>query len=267
ALNDIAQALVKRQDWRPALNAYRASLELVENAEIRQTYEELRKAHGFRITDYSVESDAPQPRLCFQFSDPLANSVSDFAPYFAQSPGPVSGVTVDGSKLCLEGLKHGERYQVTVRQGLPSAVDENLLQDADYEIYVRDRTPSVQFVGKSYVLPRAGQSGIPLVSVNASKAKLELYRIGDRSLLSAVIDSNFLNQIYDYQAADIARSKGVKVWQGSMDLASKPNEDVTTAFPVDEALGQIEPGLYVMTAQPADMVAESESQLATQWFV
>jgi uncharacterized protein YfaS (alpha-2-macroglobulin family) len=267
ALNGIAQALAKRQDWRPALNAYRASLELVENEAIRQAYEELRKTYGFRITDYSVESDAPQPRLCFQFSDPLANSVSDFAPYFTQSPGSVSAVTVDGTKLCLEGLKHGERYKVTVRQGLPSSVDESLLKDADYEIYVRDRTASVQFVGKSYVLPRTGQSGIPLVSVNTTKAKLQLYRIGDRSLLSAVAGSNFLGQLYEFQAADIARAKGEKAWEGTMDLVSKPNEDVTTAFPVDEALGQIEPGLYVMTAQPADMVSDEDSQLATQWFV
>ncbi|WP_119390428.1 alpha-2-macroglobulin [Taklimakanibacter lacteus] len=266
ALNDIAQALVKREDWRPALNAYRASLALVENEEIRQTYEELRKVHGFRITDYTVESDAPQPRLCFQFSDPLSNAVSDFAPYFTQSPGAISAVTVDGTKLCIEGLKHGERYKVTVRQGLPSSVDEALLKDADYEIYVRDRTPSVHFVGKSYVLPRTGQNGIPLVSVNSTKAKLELYRIGDRSLLSAV-GSNFLDQIYNYQAGDIGRSKGQKVWEGTMDLVSRPNEDVTTAFPVDEALGKIEPGLYVMTAAPADVTAEEYSQLATQWFV
>jgi uncharacterized protein YfaS (alpha-2-macroglobulin family) len=267
ALNDIAQSLAKREDWRPALNAYRASLELVENDDIRQAYEELRKTHGFRITDYTVESDAPQPRLCFQFSDPLANSVSDFAPYFTQDPGPVSAVTVDGTKLCIEGLKHGARYKVTVRQGLPSSVDENLLKDAEYEIYVRDRSPSVQFVGKSYVLPRAGQNGIPLVSVNTSKAKLELYRIGDRSLLSAVTGSPFLGTLYDFQAAEIARSKGEKVWTGTMDLVSKPNEDVTTAFPVDEALGQIKPGLYVMTAQPADMAMGEDSQLATQWFV
>lgn len=267
SLNDIAQALVKRQDWRPALNAYRASLELVENADIRKTYEELRKTYGFRITDYSVESDAPQPRLCFQFSDPLANSVSDFMPYFTQDPGPVSAVTVDGTKLCIEGLKHGERYKVTVRQGLPSAVDESLLDNADYEIYVRDRTASVQFAGKTYVLPRTGQSGIPLISVNTGKAKLELYRIGDRSLLSAVVGSSFLDQLYGYQAADIARSKGEKVWEGTMDLVSKPNEDVTTAFPVDEALGKIEPGLYVMTAQAADVVSDEYNQLATQWFV
>jgi alpha-2-macroglobulin len=266
ALNDIAQALVKREDWRPALNAYRASLELAENAEIRLAYEELRKTHGFRITDYTVESDGPQPRLCFQFSDPLANSVSDFAPYLAQDPGAVSAVTVDGTKLCIEGLKHGERYKFTVRQGLPSSVDENLMRDAQYEIYVRDRTPSVQFVGKSYVLPRAGQSGIPLISVNAAKARLQLYRIGDRSLLSAV-GGSFLGQLYSFQADDIARSKGKKVWEGTMDLVSKPNEDVTTAFPVDEALSKIEPGLYVMTAQAADLAADYDSQLATQWFV
>ncbi|HTN98259.1 MAG TPA: alpha-2-macroglobulin, partial [Nordella sp.] len=268
SLNDIAQALAKRQDWRPALNAYRASLELVENADIRKTYEELRKTYGFRITDYSVESDAPQPRLCFQFSELLANSVSDFLPYFTQDPGPVSAVTVDGTKLCIEGLKHGARYKVTVRQGLPSAVDENLLENAEYEIYVRDRSPSVQFLGKSYVLPRTGQSGIPLLSVNTTKAKLELYRIGDRSLLSAVAGSGFLDQLYSYQAGDIARSKGEKVWDGTMDLVSKPNEDVTTAFPVDEALGTIAPGLYVMTAKAADTVAEDYyAQVATQWFV
>ncbi|MDZ5448005.1 alpha-2-macroglobulin [Labrys sp. ZIDIC5] len=267
ALNDVAQALVKREDWRPALNAYRASLDLVNNAEIREAYEEVRKDHGFRITDYTVESDAPQPRLCFQFSDPLSNAVADYAPYFTQEPGPVSAVTVDGTKLCVEGLKHGGRYKVTVRQGLPSAVDESLLKNADYEIYVRDRLPSVQFVGKSYVLPRTGQNGIPLVSVNSTQAKLALYRVGDRSLISAVIDSNFLDQIYGSQASEIARTKGKKVWEGTMDLTSTPNQDVTTAFPVDEALGKIEPGLYVMTAQPGEVKEDEDNQLATQWFV
>ncbi|CAM5769072.1 alpha-2-macroglobulin [Labrys miyagiensis] len=269
ALNDVAQALVKREDWRPALNAYRASLELAEDASIRETYEQVRKEHGFRITDYTVESDAPQPRVCFQFSDPVSNSVSDFSQYFTQDPGPVSAVTVDGTKLCVEGLKHGGRYKVTVRQGLPSAVDENLLKDADYEFYVRDREPSVQFVGKSYVLPRTGQNGIPLVSVNSRQAKLKLYRVGDRSLLSAVADSNFLDQIYGSQAGDLARTKGQKVWEGTMDLTSPPNEDVTTAFPVDEALGKIDPGLYVMTAQPGEVNDNDDEygQLATQWFV
>ena len=73
------------------------------------------------------------------------------------------------SQICVDGLKHGERYAIVIRQGVPSAIpDETLLKSADYEIYVRDRTPSVRFTGKNYVLPRTGQQGIPVVSVNSA---------------------------------------------------------------------------------------------------
>ena len=266
ALNFAAQALVKREDWRPALSAYKNSLALVENAEIRTAYEDVREQHGFRITDYTVENDAAQPRVCFQLSDPADNSVADFAQYFTQDPGPIAGVTVDGTKLCVEGLKHGSRYKFSVRKGLPSSVEEVLEKDFDYDVYVKDRAPAVHFAGKSYVLPRTGQNGIPLISVNSKQAKLTLYRVGDRSLISAVIDSNFLSQLYGDQAADIGRSKGQKVWEGTLDTASPLNEDAATAFPVDEALGKIEPGLYVMTAQSAEKPV-SEGEVATQWFV
>ena len=33
---------------------------------LRKTYEELREEHGFRITDYKVDSDSASPRVCFQ---------------------------------------------------------------------------------------------------------------------------------------------------------------------------------------------------------
>ena len=60
------------EDWRPALNAYAASLKLADEPAVRTTYEELREKHGFRITDYKVDSDSASPRVCFQFSEPLA---------------------------------------------------------------------------------------------------------------------------------------------------------------------------------------------------
>ena len=73
-----------------------------------------------------------------------------------------------------------------LRQGLPSAVGEALLKSADYEIYVRDRSPQAHFAGKAYVLPRQGQKGAPLVTVNTAKVAIDVYRIGDRNLLAAV---------------------------------------------------------------------------------
>ena len=63
---------IMSEDWRPALNAYAASLAARRRAGVRQTYEALREKHGFRITDYKVDSDSASPRVCFQFSDPLA---------------------------------------------------------------------------------------------------------------------------------------------------------------------------------------------------
>jgi uncharacterized protein YfaS (alpha-2-macroglobulin family) len=267
ALAIAAQGFGKREYWRPALEAYKESLRLVEDADNRQAYEEMREQHGFRITDYKVENDATPPRVCFELSDPVSNAVTDFAPYFRQEPGSVSAVSVEGTKLCIEGIEHGTRYKVTARKGLPSAVEEDLAKDYDYEFYVRDRNPAVRFSGKSYVLPRTGQNGVPLISVNSSEAKIALYRVGDRSLIDNVIDSNFLSQIDGYAAESIADRKGSKVWEGTLATPAPLNEEVTTAFPVDEALGKLEPGLYVMTAEPASRKADEYENIATQWFV
>ena len=64
---------------------------------------------------------------------------------------------------------------------------ETLAKSADFNVYVRDRKPLVRFTGKAYVLPRTGQRGIPVVSVNTAAVALEIYRIGDRNLLNTVV--------------------------------------------------------------------------------
>lgn len=263
----VARAMTKLQNWRSALETYKASLALVENPEIRNTYEELLEQHGFRITDYEIDSDAAQPRACFQFSEPLASRVSDFTPYFTQEPGPVSAVSIEGRKLCVEGLKHGQRYTIKVRKGLPSGLDEALRKDYEYQFYVRDRVPMAHFVGRNYVLPRTGQTGIPLVSINTRSVTLSIYRVGDRSLTAAVIDSDFLNQLDRYDAESLGRNRGQKVWEGTLETEAPLNEEVTTAFPVDEALKTLEPGLYAMTAKPGEVLSNSHDDNATQWFV
>ena len=57
-----------------------------------------------------------------------------------------------------------------------------------------------------------------------------------------------------------------------MDVASELNKDVVTEFPVLKAVGQLKPGVYLVTARPwKEKVADSEQaesvQLATQWMV
>ncbi|MGJ4939311.1 alpha-2-macroglobulin family protein [Bradyrhizobium sp. HKCCYLS1011] len=268
ALAMIGRTMADRKLWRPALDALRLSLDLREVADVRGQYERLRDEHGFRLLDYTVDSDSASPRACFQFSEDLAKR-TDFTPFVALAGTDKPALTSEDKQLCVEGLKHGERYNINLRAGLPSTVKEALPKSAEFNVYVRDRKPFVRFTGKAYVLPRTGQKGIPLVSVNTPAVSVNVFRIGDRNLINTVIDSDFQRPLSSYQLSDLGNERGMKVWSGELATAMALNQDVTTAFPVDEAIGELQPGVYVMTAAPKGPTATSDEdgQLATQWFI
>lgn len=278
SLGVLARVFEKYEIWRPALTTYRLSLDLSDNASLRSDYEALRAQRGFRLLSNKVDSDAASPRACFEFSEPLSRGRVDFAPYVAITGKGDFAVSGEERQLCVDGLRHGERYAFVIRQGVPSAIpDEKLLKSADYEVYVRDRAASVRFTGKNYVLPRTGQQGVPVVSVNADSLDLEVMRIGDRNLIGSVHSEDFLSQLGSYNASQIASDKGSSVWKGTMAVKSELNKDVTTAFPVLEAVGRLQPGVYVMFAKPTgtqktsssdgDADYDDGSTRATQWFV
>src|SRR5271154_2143071 len=247
ALAVLGRAISERKLWRPALDALRLSLDLREVAEVRGQYEKMRDEHGFRLLDYTIDSDSASPRACFQFSEDLAKR-TDFAPFVALASNDKPALTSEGKQLCVDGLKHGERYNINLRAGLPSTVKESLPKSAEFNVYVRDRKPFVRFTGRAYVLPRTGQRGIPLVSVNTPSVSIDVFRIGDRNLINTVIDGDFQRALSRYELSSLGDERGVKVWSGQLATATTLNQDVTTAFPVDEALGAMQPGVYVMTA-------------------
>ena len=80
SLNLLSRSFAERKLWRPALDSLRLSLDLREVADVRATYERMRQDHGFRVLDYSVDSDAAAPRACFQFSEALPGRRTDFSP-------------------------------------------------------------------------------------------------------------------------------------------------------------------------------------------
>jgi alpha-2-macroglobulin len=269
ALAVLGQALSERKLWRPALDSLRLSLDLREVAEVRGQYEKMRDEHGFRLLDYTIDSDAASPRACFQFSEELAKR-TDFTPFVALAGNDRPALTSEGKQLCVDGLKHGERYNINLRAGLPSTVKEGLPKSAEFNIYVRDRKPFVRFTGRAYVLPRTGQRGIPLVSVNTPSVSIDVFRIGDRNLINTVIEGDFQRALNRYELSSLGDERGVKVWSGQLTTAVTLNQDVTTAFPVDEALGTLQPGVYVMTAAakgPGSEGADDGGGLATQWFI
>ena len=253
----LGTVMAQRQQWRPALDALRLSLDLRETADVRGQYERLRDQYGFRVLDYTVDADTASPRACFQFSEDIP-ARADFSPFVVLVGADKPALSTAEKQLCVEGLQHGQSYTVTLRAGLPSVVHETLSKTADFSIYVRDRKPSVRFSTSAYVLPRTGQQGIPVISVNTSSVAVELYRISDRNLIDTIAGVGYSNG--DFQQSldrdDVERlkkSRGVAVWSGDLAVEKGAlNAETTTAFPVDQAAGNLQPGVYVMVAQTAE---------------
>ncbi|MBX3596808.1 MAG: alpha-2-macroglobulin family protein [Rhizobiaceae bacterium] len=266
ALAALAVALDRREQFRPALQAYEASLALENNSALRAEYEDLKARKGFRIVDHSVDSDNSAPRICAQFSEDLLKSGTDYAPFVTVDGKAPQSVDASGRQICIGGLEHGRNYRVTYRQGIPAQIGEVTTVPTVLNVYMPDRAQSARFSGDSFVLPAGGRRGIPLVTVNMDKAKLELYRVGDRSLAQLLTGYQFLRQLDGYDVDNVAESLGAPVWKGEIEIASQLNKEVTTSFPVDEAIPQRKPGVYVLTAQPDKAGGYYESR-ATQWFV
>jgi len=267
ALHALAIGLDRRELFRPALQAYEASLALVNSAAVRAEYEDLKARKGFRVVEHSIDSDATSPRICAQFSEDLVKAGVDYSTFVTVDDQAPKAVEASGRQICVEGLEHGKNYRVTFRPGLPAALGEVLASPVVLSIYVRDRAPSVRFTGDAFVLPATARHGIPLVTINMDVADVKLYRVGDRSLAQLLSGYQFLRQLDGYDISSIADQMGAPVWEGQVEVANELNKEVTTSFPVDEALPQRKPGVYVLTAQPLDDKRDSWESRATQWFV
>ncbi len=83
-----------------------------------------------------------------------------------------------------------------------------------------------------------------------------------------MLGSDFQRSVSRYDVEQLRDEKGQQVWTGELALEYSLNNEVTTAFPIDQALGELKPGVYVMTAAPKDAApGDDYSSLATQWFI
>jgi len=266
ALASLGEALKRRSYWRPAIDALKASLALEERTEVRQSFEALRAEHGFRLIDYKAEVEAAQPRLCLQFSEGLARAPTDLAKFLSVDGRDPQSLVIEGRQLCLEGLAHGRRYEVRLRAGLPSETGETLLKASELSVLMQDRAASVRATGRSYVLPSRGQNGIPLVTVNTDKVAVEVYRVGDRSLATALTGGDLMKQLAGHDLEALRERTGARIYSGTLEVGKKLNEEVTTAVPVSEAVGGLKPGVYALVAKPSGTRDDDDAR-ATQWFI
>ncbi|MEM8662589.1 MAG: MG2 domain-containing protein, partial [Pseudomonadota bacterium] len=265
ALAILSAVLEAQRLYRPAIFASEASVTLRFDAAEAERLERLRAQHGFRVLDYTVNTELAAPRMCIQFSEPLLGDAQSLQRFVTLDGAADPAITVESRQLCVEGLAHGERYVVGLRDGLPSTVDERLRDTAEFRVYVRDRAPTARFDANDFVLPATAE-GVPVVTVNTKELALELALVTDRNLTDTIRRGQFKSQLWRWDARHISEQQGVSVWTGTMPVESRTNEEVRTLVPVGEVIGERQPGVYVLTARPLELPNQNQT-VATQWFV
>ncbi|MGD9740293.1 MAG: MG2 domain-containing protein [Bauldia sp.] len=267
ALVAIGDAMILRQQQRVAIKALRASLALRDDSSVADHLARLVAEFGFRIISHRVDADTNEPRICLVFSDPIPAAMPNIADYVTVTGGTGLAIEPESTQICVDGVQHGGTYRIQARAGLPAADGEVLANTVALEVFVPDRGAWVGFAGTAYVLPAGPQPTIPIQSINTPTAEVEIYRIGDRSLVFALREGIFLSALEQYRAEEIANTYGERIWTGTLEIDTALNEMVTTAIPVEDALGDQEPGVYVITARLPNTEQDYWEPEATQWFV
>ena len=256
-------------EFKQALAAFRDGLALEDSPRFAKRYQELVKAHAFRITGVETESNSATPKVCLQFSDKLSQAPHlHYADYVDIDPAIQAVVTAQEQQLCVEGVQHGHSYTITARAGIPAANGEQTDAAQEFTAQVEDRQPALGFRGTAYVLPRHSGQQLPLVSVNTDTARLRVLRINDRNLLNQVMERRPANPLDGQDLQRIAQTSGELLWEGTLTLASGTrNQEVTTAIPVQELVRDLKPGIYIVAAEPLKAERDSYENRATQWLV
>jgi len=269
ALFRLGELYDRDKEPKKAIAAFREALELEDNPRVAKRYQELVDANAFQIKGVEVESDSATPKICLKFSDDLAKGRQvHYEDYLVVQPAIQPVVSANGSKLCVEGVSHGQSYAIKARAGIPSATGEKTRTSQDFTAKVEDRKPTLGFRGTAYVLPKAGGQQLPLISVNLDAARLRVLPINDRNLLQQIENRRITNLLDGNDLNNVAERSGELIWEGTLTLASgERNQEVTTAIPIDQILHDPQPGIYIAAAEPTKEDPDSYEDRATQWLV
>ena len=259
---DALEAVERGSDMIPAL---RLAQSIQPRPDVETALKSALGKYGFRITETQVDSDLASPRICATFSAEVLSGGSDYASFVTIDQGdPI--VTSEGRQICVEGLEHGKRYRVAFRPGLTSASGEELVKPAELSLYVRDRSPSVRFPGRGYILPASGEVALPITGVNATEVDLRLRRVSDRNLIRTIQNDYFGRPLNYYAEEYFADEIAEDIWKGTGVLNTELNRDVTTRLPLGDVIEGLDPGIYVLQASIPE-ADPYDNPAATQWFV
>src|SRR5271168_2384174 len=202
------------------------------------------------VLRYDLAANQDTPELCFVLSESVARRpTTPLESFVTVDPAITLSATPRNDRLCLTGFSFGNDYTISLKAGLPGIAGQ-LAKDAQFRIGIPNRPPELGFAAPdNVVLPRAGNGGLPIRSVNTPKIDVHIFRVADDNLLV----ENSRQPLTAEAAAAFVPMRGEHVWQGSVDPKGNPNQDTVTMLPIDTTIGPLKPGMYVATAWPDGM--------------
>ncbi len=225
----------------------------------------------FEFVRYTIDVTKDLPRACLAFSSSL-NPATDYRPFVDMGDGPQIALSVEGSSLCLGGLKFGDDRSIKIRSGLPATDGRTLPFDEDVAISFGDRPSYVGFKGDGVILPRIDADGLALETVNVDKVKVTISRITDRALAFKTITQGYSHSQGGWGYMDYGSDVGdvaEQLWTGEIDTPGSANSSKTTVFPIAKAIPRLQPGAYFVELDQldgADKVPDNAAH-AKRWLV
>jgi len=211
----IGKSFASATIWRPALNDCALSARSARGCRHPAVYEKMREDHGFRMLDYSVDSDAASPRACLPVFRELPAKRTDFSPFVAVAGNGQAGAVADDKQLCVEGLQARRALQHDAcARAFPRPSKETCRSRLNCPIYAaRPETPSRASPSKALHPARTGQRGIPVVSVNTKVVKRRgLPHQADRNLIETVLRRDFQRNLEPMNIERMTARSAIKVW-------------------------------------------------------
>ncbi len=225
----------------------------------------------FEFVRYTIDVTKDLPRACLAFSSSL-NPATDYRPFVDMGDGPQIALSVEGSSLCLGGLKFGDDRNIKIRSGLTATDGRTLAFDEDVAISFGDRPSYVGFKGDGVILPRIDADGLALETVNVEKVKVTISRITDRALAFKTITQGYSHSQGGWGYMDYGSDVGdvaEELWTGEINTPGSANSSKTTVFPIAKAIPRLQPGAYFVELDQldgADKVPDNAAH-AKRWLV
>ena len=203
------------------------------------------------------------PRICVQFTLPLNEDAAAQIEWlvlskisvdddFSRMPVEIDAIEIQATQLCLYDVVAGERYELTIKEGLQAAApgvyltreaiglfsDTGKAFEYTKEIAVPDKPSLLTFTPGAFVLPLGASGVVPLNSQNIAETAIFISRISDRNLYRHIALNHIDGTMGDREFNELLDWSGDRIFEGALAIDGQPNEVTSTSLPLVSILDE-----------------------------